>query len=91
MRFRRVQKRKKERRLAEIGFESQRRAQAEQIRKAEKHAVHIATANLRKQREEMKVANDLAKILPPDFDPSALNSLFAAAAPHLTPPGFNRS
>jgi hypothetical protein len=84
------QKRKKERGLAEIGFESQKRAQAQEIRQAEKHALAIATANLRKQREEMKMADELTKILPPDFDPAALNSLFSATAPNATPPGLNR-
>ncbi|MGH9655115.1 MAG: hypothetical protein ACRD6B_16815, partial [Bryobacteraceae bacterium] len=62
-----LQKRKKARQLAEIGFASQKRAQAEESRKAEKHAVQIATANLRKQREEMKLGDAIAKMLPPDF------------------------
>jgi len=61
-----LQKRKKARQLAEIGFASQKRAEAEEMRKAEKHAVHMATANLRKQREEMKLASELAKVLPAD-------------------------
>jgi hypothetical protein len=86
-----LQKRKKERRLAEIGFESQKRAQAEEIRKAEKHAAGMDLTNLRKQREEMKMADELRKILPPDFDPSTLNSLFSTAAPRATPLGFDRS
>jgi hypothetical protein len=84
------QKRKKERRLAEIGFESQKRAHAEEIRKMEKHAAGMALAKIRKQREEMKMADELTKILPPDFDPAALNSLFSATAPNATPPGLNR-
>jgi hypothetical protein len=86
-----LQKRKKERRLAEIGFESQKRAQTQEIRKAEKHAAGMAVANLRKQREEMKMADELVKILPPDFDISAVQSLFSTAAPNATPPGINRS
>ncbi|HEX7363050.1 MAG TPA: hypothetical protein VF283_21385 [Bryobacteraceae bacterium] len=77
-----LQKRKKARQLAEIGFASQKRAQAEQSRKAEKHAVQIATANLRKQREEMKLGDAVAKILPPDFDISSLDQIFSAASTH---------
>ena len=61
-----LQKRKKARHLAEIGFASQKRAEAEESRKAEKHALHIEIANLRKQREQIKLANDLAEILPAD-------------------------
>src|SRR5579875_4118149 len=67
-----LQKRKKERRLAEIGFASQKRAeqraQAEEIRKAEKHALHVTAANLRNQRQEVKLGDDLSKILAPDFN-----------------------
>jgi hypothetical protein len=74
-----LQKRKKARQLAEIGFASQKRAQAEESRKAEKHAVQIATANLRKQREEMKLGDALAKMLPPDFDLSSPDLPFSAA------------
>jgi hypothetical protein len=81
-----LQKRKKERRLAEIGFESQRRAQAEEIRKMEKHAAGTALAKIRKQREEMKMADELTKILPPDFDISAVNSLFSTSAPQAIAP-----
>ncbi|HEX7361980.1 MAG TPA: hypothetical protein VF283_15935 [Bryobacteraceae bacterium] len=73
-----LQKRKKTRQLAEIGFASQKRAEAEESRKAEKHAVQIATAKLRKQREEMKLGDALAKMLPPDFDLSSLDQLFSA-------------
>src|SRR5581483_10953336 len=62
-----LQKRKKERRLAEIGFASQKRA-------AEKHALQMAIANMRKQREEMKLGSELADMLPPDFNLSDLNS-----------------
>ncbi|MGH9448324.1 MAG: hypothetical protein ACRD3O_21795, partial [Terriglobia bacterium] len=70
-----LQKRKKARQLAEIGFASQKRHEAEESRKAEKHAVQIATANLRKQREELKLATALAQILPPD-------QAFSAAITH---------
>ncbi|MGH9621454.1 MAG: hypothetical protein ACRD45_17335 [Bryobacteraceae bacterium] len=75
-----LQKRKKARQLAEIGSASQKRAEAEESRKSEKHAVQIATANLRKQREEMKLGDAIAKMLPPDFDLSSLNQVFSAAA-----------
>jgi len=81
-----LQKRKKERRLAEIGFERQERkrneesrAQAEENRKFEKHAVAMKLVHARKQREEIKLANLIADSLPPDFDPSSLNSLLSAA------------
>ncbi|MGH9655541.1 MAG: hypothetical protein ACRD6B_19020 [Bryobacteraceae bacterium] len=84
-----LQKRKKARQLAKIGFASQKRAEAEESRKAEKHAVHIATAKLRKQREEMKLGDDLAKMLPPDFDLSSLDQAFSAAA-HATSPVLSR-
>ncbi|MGH9621758.1 MAG: hypothetical protein ACRD45_18885 [Bryobacteraceae bacterium] len=77
-----LQKRKKARQLAEIGFASQKRAEAEESRKTEKHAVQMATANLRKQREEMKLGDTLAKMLPPDFDLSSLDQAFSAAASH---------
>ncbi len=86
-----LQKRKKARQLAEIGFASQKRLIAES-RQAEKHAVHMATANLRtqredlrRQREEMKLANDLAKLLPAGFDLSSLDRTLSAAAPQSTP------
>jgi hypothetical protein len=78
-----LQKRKKARQLAEIGFASQKRAQAEESRKAEKHAVQMAVANLRKQREEMKLGDAIAKMLPPDFD---LSSLDQALSAYPTPP-----
>ncbi|HEX7361625.1 MAG TPA: hypothetical protein VF283_14135 [Bryobacteraceae bacterium] len=74
-----LQKRQKARQLAEIGFASQKRAEAEESRKAAKHAVQIATANLRKQREEMKLGDAIAKMLPPDFDISSLDRAFSAA------------
>ncbi|MGH9620176.1 MAG: hypothetical protein ACRD45_10790, partial [Bryobacteraceae bacterium] len=91
------QKRKKARQLAEIGFASQERkrveearAEAEESRKVEKHAIQMATAKLRKQREEMKLGDALAKMLPPDFDISSLDQAFSADAAHPTPPVFNR-
>ncbi|MGH9654236.1 MAG: hypothetical protein ACRD6B_12335 [Bryobacteraceae bacterium] len=77
-----LQKRKKARQLAEIGFALQKRAEAEESRKAEKHAVQMATANMRKQREEMKLGDAIAKMLPPDFDLSSLDQVFSAATTH---------
>ncbi|HEX7359568.1 MAG TPA: hypothetical protein VF283_03655, partial [Bryobacteraceae bacterium] len=74
-----LQKRKKARQLAEIGFALQKRAEAEESRKVEKHAAQIATAKLRKQREEMKLGEALAKMLPPDFDISSLDRAFSAS------------
>jgi hypothetical protein len=75
-----LSKLKKEERLAEIGFESQKRAQAEEIRKAEKHKVAMAVANIRKQREEMHFGDELAKMLPPDVTLDELNAVFGTAA-----------
>ncbi|MGH9610621.1 MAG: hypothetical protein ACRD34_13225, partial [Bryobacteraceae bacterium] len=83
-----LQKRKKARQLAEIGFASQKRAEAEESRKAEKHAVQIATANMRKQREEMKLGDAIAQMLPPDFDLSSLDQAFPAAATHPSSGGL---
>ena len=45
----------------------------------------MSIANMRKQREEMKLGSDLADMLPPDFDISELNSVLAAAAPGAIP------
>src|SRR5215469_9018581 len=66
---------RKERRLEEIGFESQKRAkaaeqrkQAAENRKVEKHEVALAIAQLRKQRLEMKIGTEMADLLPPNFD-----------------------
>jgi hypothetical protein len=64
-------KRKKARQLAEIGFASQKRQEARESRAAEKHAVHLATAKFRKQREEIKLAHALAEILPADVAAAA--------------------
>jgi hypothetical protein len=60
-----LQKRKEKRRLAEIGFARQEREEAAENRKIEKHATDLATKNMRKQREELRLANDLAKVLRP--------------------------
>jgi hypothetical protein len=68
-----LQKRKKERRLAEIGFESQKRAHAQEIRKAERHAVAVENENLKKQHREIRNAEALARILPPDLNLSTAN------------------
>ena len=72
-----LQKRKKERRLAEIGFKRQKRADAEETRKAEKHKASMSLLNTRRQREEIKLGTELAAALGPNFDPSAVNSLFS--------------
>ena len=86
-------KRRKERRQAEIGFASQERKQreearreAEESRKSERHAIAVATAKLRNQREEIKFGDYLAKVLPPNLDFPSLNPLSSAAAPNTTPP-----
>ena len=69
--------RRKQKLKDEIGFERQKQQQAEEIRKTEKHKVAMAIANLKKQRLELKFGHELADSLPPDFDISALNSLFS--------------
>jgi hypothetical protein len=79
-----LQKRKRARQLAEIGFASQKRQQAAEARTAEKHALQIATANIRKQRDEIKLGNLIADLLPRDFDPSSLPDSFFATAPHAS-------
>ncbi|HEX7358952.1 MAG TPA: hypothetical protein VF283_00535, partial [Bryobacteraceae bacterium] len=61
---------------------------AEESRKAEKHAVQIATAKMRKQREEMKLGDAIAKMLPPDFDLSSLDQALSASSAHPIPVGF---
>ncbi len=80
---------------SEIGFESQKRAQAAEVRK-EADAVYkkelqtetLATAKARRQREEIRTAKALAAILPPDFatNPSypPLPASFFTAAPPQT-------
>ena len=73
-----LQKRKKARQLAEIGSVSQKHRQDAETRKAETHALQISTAKLRRQREEIKLAEKLAAILPPDCDLSSLPSAFSA-------------
>jgi hypothetical protein len=81
-----LQKRKKARQLAEIGFASQKRQQAAESRKAETHAIQTATAKLRKQREEIKLAKELADLSLPDSDLLSLTRSLSAAAPHPTSP-----
>jgi len=66
--------RRKERLKAEIGSERQKRERAEEFRKAEKHAVAFAIANLNRQRLEMKLGAEIADALPPEFDVTKLNS-----------------
>ena len=79
-----LQKRKRARELSEIGF-------ASQERKAEKHKVQMSIATMRKQREEMKLGDEIARMLPPDFTLADLNAAFSAAAPHATPPGMDEN
>ncbi len=64
-----LQKRKKLRQLAEIGFASQKRKrmeearlQAGELRRTEKHAVHMATALLRKEREDLRKQREEIKL-----------------------------
>jgi hypothetical protein len=68
-------RRKKERRLAENGFESQKRAQAEEIRKAEIHPHRVAAARARLERanrtatvRERTVAAPETAVEPPSVD-----------------------
>ncbi|HEX7361159.1 MAG TPA: hypothetical protein VF283_11780 [Bryobacteraceae bacterium] len=44
---------------------------------------------MRKQREEMKLGDAIAKILPPDFDLSSLDRAFPAAAAYPGSGGLN--
>ena len=82
-RFSRTHTAKKNARLkAEIGFESQKRAEAaearkeaEATRKQEQHTHTVAAANARRQREEIKTAKALADILPPVQSERAHNQL----------------
>jgi hypothetical protein len=64
--------RRKQRQLAEIGFERKKQAAAEEKRKAEKHETAQGIANIRKQLLELKLAKNLAAILPDNLaqDPS---------------------
>ena len=74
--------RRKQRQLAEIGFERQKRAAAEEQRKAEKHETAQGLANVKKQLDEIKLAKQLAAMLPPDF---AQNPDVAAALAAFSP------
>jgi hypothetical protein len=55
----------------------------EDRRREERHKVANAMANLRKQREEIKVAKELAAVLPDD--PAAFASMFAGSRPNQAP------
>jgi hypothetical protein len=59
--------RRKERQIAERGFVSQKHAEAEETRKAEKHAQAMAIGKARLQMTEIRAAKAFADILPPDF------------------------
>ncbi|MBV9611927.1 MAG: hypothetical protein JO091_05620 [Acidobacteriaceae bacterium] len=76
---------KKEERLAEIGFERQKRAEADEIRKAEKHAVAQAIAKLRKQRAEMKLGCEIGDALRETGDPALIEAALAAFGAAPTP------
>ena len=65
-----LRERRKERQIAERGFASQKRAEAEEARKAERHAVAMATAKANLHVAEVKAAKVLAAIMPPDFFPA---------------------
>ncbi|HEX4748838.1 MAG TPA: hypothetical protein VH302_04785 [Bryobacteraceae bacterium] len=70
-----LHKHRERRRLAEIGFEREKRAQGQEARKAEMHELNVATATARKNYAEMKVGSALADMLPPNFDPALLAEL----------------
>jgi hypothetical protein len=83
-----LMERRKQRQLAEIGFERKRQAEADEKRKAEKHEVTMAIATLKKQTLEIKVEHALAAILPPDFDlqtPFSTSAGTAPTAPSMPP------
>ncbi|MBV9295823.1 MAG: hypothetical protein JO145_09635 [Acidobacteriaceae bacterium] len=73
--------RRKQKMKAEIGFERQQLEKAAHTLKTEKHELAIATAKLKKQLLELKLSNQIAKLLPPNFDTSSLDSLFSTAPP----------
>ena len=60
-------RRKKERQLEARGFESQKRAEAEQERQIEKHTQAMAVGKARLQSAEIRAAKQFADVLPPDF------------------------
>ena len=74
-----LQDRRKQRLKAEIGFERQQREQAAQMLKTEKQQIAIATAKIKKQLLEIKLGNQIADLLPPNFDPSTLDSVLSPA------------
>ena len=80
--------RRKQRQLAEIGFERQKHAAAEEKRKAEKHETAQSIAKVKQQLLELKLAKQLAGILPPDF---AQHPDLAAAFPSFPPLGAQQS
>ena len=66
---------------------AEQRRQNEETRREERHKVATATANLRKQREEINVAKKFADILP--NDPAAFASIFPGfAAPSASMSGL---
>ena len=78
-----LSERRKQRQLAEIGFERKKHAEADQKRKAEKHQVHMDTAILRQQLTDLKLSKTIATALPSKLpkEPAleaALNELFGS-------------
>jgi hypothetical protein len=79
---------RKEKRLLEIGFAREKRAEAKEtrveaaeqrkdaaeFRKAEQHRMAVAAAKLRQQRQEMKFGKEIADMMPPNFDPNELSA-----------------
>ncbi len=59
--------RRKERRQLEIGFASQKRLEAEETRKAEKHAQTMALQKAQLHVAELRAAKAMAAMLPPDY------------------------
>ncbi len=59
--------RRKERQLAERGFASQKRLEAEETRKAEKHAQTMALQKAQLHVAEIRAAKAMAAMLPPDY------------------------
>jgi hypothetical protein len=62
-----LRERRKERQLEERGFASQKRAEAEEQRKVEKHQEGMALKKVHRQIAEVKLGKALAQVLPPDF------------------------
>jgi hypothetical protein len=81
-----LQKRRKERRLQEAGFVSQKRAEAEEQRKTELHPVKVRTANARAEAQEIRNGKAMSAFLAPDDAEVFAQMVSHAAASASAPP-----